>query len=739
MINIQSDVKVVEEGRKAPLPVASETRLQDKSVEKLVATLEEKQIGAIICDNWIKESSLLSEYLKRQLEQLDRLDNFHTATGESNPFGGTSALHVPMPFTVCKTYHARFVEALLGIDPPFSVKPRREDAADAVQSVEDLIRFSLTSWANRGQGIETAIDTWIWNWCTTGTGIIKNRWLVEYERYISTETKYKQAHPRMETLPDGSILEIPSWTTEEIEVEKVERTQYCPQFDIINNEDIVIIRGEGDPDAADLVIHRSYVQASDLWMGVDRGIYKEEVVADIIQGGKSNPMAPQDQGSQIKLLRKTIAGHTDFGSSGQDVYEVLEACLKYDVDGNGINTEIVVLVERRTKKILKATYLRRIAKNGKRPYAVAHFHRRPGEAFGVGLMEMLQPLSKELDIMHNTRIDNVFLESTPFYIYRKTAGFDPDTIVIEPSSGIGVNDIGDIVFPQLPNRTQFTMEEEQVVGNYVERLTGISELSLGIPSSTQGVARTATGANALMGENNTNLSIHLRRLNQGFTRLLQNTWFMLRDKVEPGFAFRVMGSDGKDVFHQVSDVMMGIDVDFEVCANSSNSNKSVQVQTAQSIMQITQNPLLIQSGISDPSKMYAGIKFYLQSLGVKDVHRYVNEPAGYEYLPSPQEEFQRIIIGKDSPVVPQMDHASYIAFLSKILELQSQSDPGGQLNNDQLNAIMNQLKKHQEMAQALQQQQAQQSNMGQMQQNMAMAQPGAQPTYNNAGQYGKVF
>lgn len=740
MINIQNDQKVIEQGREKPLKIEDQTRLQDKSVQKLVDRLNEDHIGSVISDNWIRESSLLSEYLKRQLTQLDQLDNFNTATGESNPFGGVSALHVPMPFTVCKTYHARFVEALMGIDPPFSVKPRREDSTDAVQQVEDLMRFALTSWANRGQGIEPTVDTWIWNWCTTGTGIIKNRWLVEYERYTTTETKYIASKPTLIDLPDGSKVEVPQWTYEEKEVEKVERTQYCPQYDIVNNEDIVIIRGEGDPDAADLVIQRMYLQATDLWLGVDRGIYREDIVEKIIESGRSNPMAPQDQGSQIKLLRKTIAGHTDFGSSGNDVYEILEACLKYDVDGNGIGTEIVVWVDRKTNLILKATYLRRISKNGKRPYAVAHFHRRPGEPFGVGLMEMLVPLSKELDLMHNTRIDNVFLESTPFYIYRKTAGFDPDNIVIEPGAGIGVNDIGDIVFPQLPQRTQFSMSEESVIGNYVERLTGISELSLGIPSSTQGVARTATGAQALMGENNTNLSIHLRRLNQGFSKLLQNTWFMLRDKVEPGFAFRVVGSDGKDVFHQVQDVMMGIDVDFEVSANSSNSNKSIQVQTAQTLMQITQNPLLIQSGISDPAKIYAALKLYIQALGTKDVHRYVNCPQGYEYLPSPQEEFQRIIIGKDSPVVPQMDHASYIAFLSKILELQAGTDPSGQLKPDQITAITNQLKKHQEMQQALQQQQAQQANQGQMRTNMAMAQGTPVPTFNDAGgPYGKVF
>jgi hypothetical protein len=130
-------------------------------------------------------------------------------------------------------------------------------------------------------------------------------------------------------------------------------------------------------------------------------------------------------------------------------------------------------------------------------------------------------------------------------------------------------------------------------------------MSLGILSSTQGPARSATGARAVMGENNTNMNIHLRRLGRGWTRLLQNTWSMLRNKVEPGFAFRVIGDDGRDIFRKMNEVMMGVDVDFDIGANSSNSNKAVQTEVGQFLMSLTQNMLLLQSGLTDPGKMYA--------------------------------------------------------------------------------------------------------------------------------------
>ena len=744
MADMQNEADVVKQERETILGKDAEASLEERSNKKLLNTLEEDGVGAIITANWDGESAKIGEFLKRQTDQLDLLDNFSSAIGEHNPFGGSSNLHIPMPFTVCKTYHARFMSGLLDIDPPFSVKARREDGTDAVQPIEDLMKFSLFSWANRGDGIDDVLDTWVWLWCTTGTGIIKNRWLVEYEKFVDVERKPVPAPPLLQENESGELIEVPQWTYEEVEVEKVERTQYCPQYDIVNLEDLRVVNGEGDTDKADMVLHRTYLSASALWTGVERGLYKEEVVEAIIKGGASDPLSPSDQGGEIKQLRKIKGGNTSGTTSGRDVYEVIEACMKWDVDGSGIVTEIVVLVEKMTSKILHATYLRRIAKNGKRPYAIAHFHRRPGEAFGVGLLEILSPLSKELDLMHNTRLDNVMLQSTPFYLYRKHAGFDPEDVVLEPGAGIPVTDVlQDIHFPQLPNRTQFTAQEESVVYTYVERLTGISDLALGVLSSTQGPSRTATGARALMGENNTNMNVHMRRLGRGWTRLLQNHWFMLRNKVEPGFTFRIVGDDGRDIFRKVNDVMMGVDVDFEIGANSSNSNKAIQQENANYLVQMTMNPLNLQSGLSDAGKMYAAQKFQLNSRGIKDVHRFLNRPVGYEYTPSPQEEFQRIINGIPVQVQLGMDHEKAIAFMSSILEQQSQLEtPEGKLNSEQINAVQDQVKQHMAIMDAMQAQQAQAMQTQQMQQNMAGGVGTSTPDVQMPGQentYGQVF
>jgi hypothetical protein len=735
----QTDRDVVRDGRRNTLGEEAQASLRDRMVKELVRRItdEDVKLGHKITEAWATSTTSLSAALEKQQEFLADLDNFRTKDADTEAFGGVSKLHLPMAFIVVKSYHARFFEALLGVDPAFSMKSRKETGSDRALVAEDLMRYTLTQWANRYRGIEDAVDAWLWNWCGTGTGIMKMRWNTLWESYLDVKDVYKPTTPLSQLDAAGNEILIPQWSHEEVEEQVTKQIFDGPQYDVLNIEDFRMIGGDGDPDLADMVLHRTYMTASELWTKVDQGIYDEEVVEKIINGGSDDPLYSVN--SSIKQQRKLNAGeNTSNDETGLDRYEILEACLKYDANGSGITTDIVVTVEMRTSQVLSATYLRRIMPSGERPYSVIHFHKRPGESFGLGLLEILNPLTTELDMMHNIRIDNALFESTPFYIYRNSASFDPTSVVIEPGTGIGVDNMDDIIFPAMPQRTGFTAQEEQVVQSYIEKLTGISDLSLGVVSSTQGVARTAAGVRAVMGENNNNLSVHLRRLNKGWTKTLRTTWHMLQNRVKPGFSFRITGDDGGDLFRKVSDLDLAMEADFELSANSSNSNKAVQIELGQQLVSTTMNPLLIQMGISTPDNIYSALKTYYNALGVKDIHRYFQRPQGYQYIMSPQEEFTRVIQGDSVPVHPQMDHAAFVAFVEAMIK--QQEKPGGAvLNAEQVGFAIDQMKAHQEMMMAMQQQAAQASQVSQMNSNM-LSSPGATPGYTNqANNYGQLF
>lgn len=734
---LQSEKDVARDGRTSKLGKEAEAPLRDQIVKRLYASMtdEERKIPEKIAEAWYTSTTAIAEVLEKQQNFLADLDGFTSDETTQQPFGGASNIHLPAAFIVCKSYHARFLEALLGIDPPFAMKARREDGSDRVQVCEDLMRYALQQWANNFKGIEDVVDPWIWNWCTTGTGILKARWKSEWETFEDVEDRYLPIAPLLQYGAQGEEIYTPQWKHEEVAVKKTLKTFAGPQYDLVQLEDFRMIGGEGDPDRADMLIHRTYMTASELWTKVDQKIFDEDVVEDLIEcAGPDDPLLADSSG--IKQQRKSNVGvATSTDSTHLDRYEVLEACLKIDTDGSGIVSEVVLTVAARTRKLLSATYLRRLMPSGDRPYSVIHFHKRPGENYGMGLMEILAPLTAELDTMHNIRVDNGLFESQPFYLYRATASMDAEEIVIEPGVGIPCdNPATDIVFPQLPPRTAFTSNEEQVVQGYIERLTGISDLSLGVMTGTQGPTRTAAGVRAILGENNNNLSVHLRRLNRGWTKVLRMTWHMLQNRVEPNFSFRITGDDGKDIFRKISDHDLGMEADFELSANTSNSNKAVQIELMQQVVGMSMNPLNIQMGVTGPSEIYAAQKGYLNALGLKDVHRYIKRPADYYYAMSPQDEVLRVVTGDEIPVDPRADHKGFVAFASAML--QKQNEPSeATLNVEQQSKLIKQMTAHQAMQQALEAQQAQAAQQAQMQQNMVQAPGGAaaaaNPSYSN--------
>jgi hypothetical protein len=723
---INDDKAPLNEGRKNKLGKEAQVPLRDQITRKLFDTLVEKGFGKKVDEAWRMSSADMSTFLERQQVYLKDLDEHLESSGEA-PFSGSSNLHIPMPFIVSKTYHARFLSAILGVDPPFSIKARREDSVDNVALIEDFMRYTLSDWANYNRGCDETVDRWIWNWVTTGTGIMKVRWDRDFARFMDVETIPFEAPPLEVIGPDGNMVLEQQIRFEEREVMRTIEKFAGPCLSIVQLEDFRMFGGNGDPDLAEMVMERCFMTASDLWSRVDQKIFDEDAVERVIRGGEN--MKSAADGANIKTQRTQNAGKGSVDNEFDlDKYEVIECYAKVDVDGSGMNSDVIAWVNPNTGELLRATYLQRVIPTGERPYAVAHFHKRQDEEYGLGLLEILHPLSVELDAMHNMRIDFGMITNNPIGFYRASSSLDPETIQMEPGMLLPVDDPQrDIYFPQRPNSTAFGAQEEQAIQSYIERLVGLSDLSYGVQSGTQGATRTASGVRALIGESNSNLDVHLRRLNRAWRKVLRTVWNMTKLRVDPQLVFNVTGDNGENMLRQLTPYSLSMDIDFELSANSANSNKAVQTEVSQQIMSITSNPLYIQLGLVTPNEVYNATKSYLAALGVRDIHRYIKKPQGHSLNLQPDEEFQRVIRGHQVPVTPEMDHAGFIAFGEEMLAQQQKQQT---LDEEQIQALIGQMKEHEAMQQALDQQAAQQAVASQMQANAAQSQQQAPAALN---------
>lgn len=726
MDSINFDAKVAREGRKSALKDSDNLQvtapLRDQVVSKLKAKLDKENFGAQVVAMWHRGNATRREWLERQREYLSSYDEFLVST-DNGPFEGSSTLHLPMPVIVAKTLHARFLQALVGSDPMFQVKARNPAIIDRQDVIEDLMSYTLKDWANEYDGAIEAIDKWVWDWITVGSSILKIRWDVQFERYTDVETVPVAGAPSIQMDDQGNDIIVPTITSEEQEVEKEDKIFEGPNFRVVNLEDIIVVEGEGDPQKSDAVIERSYVTASDLWTAADRKVFDKKVVNDIVKGSPDKRTGGEN--SDIKYDRMDHAGQ-DSLDRDYDLsrYEILEAHVDKDVYGSGINSKIVVWVHLSTQKILGCSFLRRMHKCGKRPYFKVDFHKRREAEHGIGIIEMMYPLSVELDAIHNMRIDFGILATMPFGFYRPTSSIDPETISLEPGVLIPVdNPQTDIYFPNVGNKISFGYQEEQGLMNMIDKLVGLSDINYGLTSS-QGAARTATGARALIGEASANLDVHLRRLNLGWKHALKFLFAMLQQRLPDGISFRVTSDDGKDIWRRIEtkEAISGF-FDFEVDSNSTSSNQQIRIANADFIAQMQQNMIAIQLGIVQPANLYEGMKNQLRVRGIKDINKWITPPQQQRMM-TPKEVVDRTLLGVNTPANINDDHEGIINYIQELLD---NAEIMGTFLPGDAQALAAKQAEHIQMLQALQQMAAQQRNLAQMNLNAAQSEAQTNP------------
>lgn len=729
---LSNDSSVLQDGRRNSFKDV-DAPLRDQIVTKLRKKLVELGVGERISRVWSNGNADRADWLARQRNFLETFDSFVEEVYESSTEWGSS-LHLPTTLTVAKAYHARMQTALIGVNPPFTVKARQGANSDRAMMIQDLMGYTLSRWANKNAGIDAFVDAWLWNWVVTGVGIAKVSWLTEYSRFMDVGIEMRESAVTdlgidKET---GKRIVEPIMTPKEVEIERIIKSINCPMIQVVDPEDLLIVGGEGDPQNADYVIEQSYYTASDLWQLVDQKVFNREAVEAVIKAGPNKKSG--ESVNNVKTLRTNNAGEASLDKTYDiERYQILESHLKYDVDGSGINSDIIVWTNPQTREILAATYLLRRMPSGRRPFVKIDFYKRKGATYGAGIVELLYSLSKEMDAVVNMTIDVGILASQPFGFYRPTASLAAENLPLEPGSLIPLdNPQTDVVFPNLGNRTSFGFQEQMAIQQTIDRFMSVSDITYGSTGS-QGASRTATGTRALAQETNANLDVVLRRCALGWKQVLGLTFEQVQLKIEPGFEYRITGEDGNDYFAEIpSPAEIRGAYDFDIDPNSANSNKQIQQDVASMIYQATANPLDMQMGLVTPAERYEAIKNYYQALGVKNYSRYVRKPQGGIVL-TPQDHVQAALTGIRFPVTPNDDLQGLIELIG--LYEQKGDEFFGELNQQQ--AISWEVLKQEamQMFEAMQAQQAQAANMGQQQANaqQANAQSGPSPAPQNQG------
>lgn len=87
--------------------------------------------------------------------------------------------------------------------------------------------------------------------------------------------------------------------------------------------------------------------------------------------------------------------------SDEPMVEIAEVYMHFDADEDGVQEDIVMMLDRKSRRPLFYDYVANRTPNGKRPFKVTRVNRVEGRWHGIGTMEVFQPLQEVVDLLVN--------------------------------------------------------------------------------------------------------------------------------------------------------------------------------------------------------------------------------------------------------------------------------------------------------------------------------------------------
>lgn len=159
----------------------------------------------------------------------------------------------------------------------------------------------------------------------------------------------------------------------------------------------------------------------------------------------------------------------------------------------------------------------------------------------------------EDDATHNSRLFTSAGELSvwPIVFFRPGGGMRPGTIRLEPGVGIPTDDPSSVNVIKLNPAVDYGIAKQQDILSMAERITGITDQSLGRAVDRPNAPRTATGQLALIEEGNIRAYLDATILREDMEQIISDIWEMdcaFVPQTEPGLFFRVTEEQSNGLF-----------------------------------------------------------------------------------------------------------------------------------------------------------------------------------------------
>lgn len=302
--------------------------------------------------------------------------------------------------------------------------------------------------------------------------------------------------------------------------------------------------------------------------------------------GRAQPMASV---GWVRQQRENLGRTTQTTKYGIN-YELYDLYMYYDIDGDGIDEDLLVTWDKTSQSIMKIRY----NPYDRRPIETMHYQKRAFMFYSMGIMEKLGPIQDEITDIHNHRNLNMLLANTR--LWKAKRGRIADNFKIWPGRMIPIEDKDDITSEQMGDVYPSSDRAEAITNSIAEKLVGINEMASPRPSQILGSRTPGITSQLMVQQFNQRFTGPFNSLRDGTAGAIKQCLYRYQERFLAGDTVavqHVIDVLGQDQAKLVVEILASEDFDNEINIDlSATGPRTSKEAERQGLIQL--GPVLIQ-------------------------------------------------------------------------------------------------------------------------------------------------
>jgi len=501
-------------------------------LEELTLTADQRQKF----DSWLAAELFDAKSARTQLEALWRelirqYDAVPRTPFRNTPIENASNVEIPLGAIAVDSIYAQMIDLIYTISQPITIRHKHKDfvqRAKAMQAWVDLLVHEI--------GLRPASEHSIFDTAQLGTGFYYTPFV---EKYVKTSThKVVRRGPQViSMLPDDVLM-------------------WGGVFDSVQD-----CRG---------LSLRFYLTLDDLQTAAR---YRKWDISGAL------PCAAGDWIRQRRERLSRVAGDLQ---RNNDIYEIHDVYVRYDIDEDGYDEDLLVNFDMTAQKSLRLRY----TPYDERPVEKMCYQIRSHMPYGIGVMEMISPLQSVTTDLHNHQVDNVAMANMRMFKSRYGA-IKGGTVNIWAGRNLEMANPEDLMEMKLSDIYPSLERTQGQVTQLAERRTGANELTQPNQNQTFGNRTPAATATSLLQQANRRFTPAFDAVRLGTAGAVRQAILRVAERIRGGdldyeqHLIRTLGEqNATQVIDCLKDEFFDHSIGIHVTASSNAINKDADRQNA---------------------------------------------------------------------------------------------------------------------------------------------------------------